>query len=215
MLRGSWRLVLFGLCACTSWSAPPVVPIRGPLPRQILILPLINRSADRVFESELNEEVGIHVEERGYQSIRPSVASTLLGSLGWKQGSADHRDLPFSALKREYQIDAVLITELVDWQADRPAGKYRFRLFWTLYDCDSGAEIWRYDAGGQVAPQLRREVTRIIYPADLALGPGPLAETYPTKPITSKELARMLQGNMALRLPLAANDRERGWTERK
>ncbi len=215
MLHRGRFLVLVGLTACSSWSAPPVVPIRGPLPRQILIMPLLNRSTDRGFGSELDAEIGIHIEGRGYQSIRPSVTLTLLSSYGWNPSEASHEDLPFLALKRDHQVDAVLITELVDWQANRQAGRYRYRLFWTLFDCDSGAEIWRFDDGGQVSPELRQEANRVLYAEDLVRGPGPRRVTYRAKPITSRELARMLQRNMALRLPMAPEDGERGWKERR
>lgn len=207
-------MILLSLAACSSWSAPAVVPIHGPMPRQILIMPLINRSTDRLFASELDQQVGIHVEGRGYQSIRPSVTRTLLSSYGWKPGDFGSMALPFAVLKRDHQVDAVLVTELVDWQADRVAGRYRYRLFWTLFDCNTGAEIWRYDDGGQVAPLLRQETMGVLYPEDLARGPGPRLATYEDRPITSSELARMLQRNMALRLPLFVVGGERGWSAR-
>jgi len=207
-------MILLGLSACNSWSVPPVVPIRGPLPRQILLMPLLNHSSDRVFESELNEQIGIYVEKRGYQSIRPSVARTLLRAYGWNAGDPDHEDLPFSALKDDHQIDAVMVTELIDWQADRKAGRYRYRLFWTLFDCVTGAEVWRYDDGGQVSPKLLRGTNRVLYPEDLAFGPGPIRETYEAKPMKSMELARILQRNMALRLPLAPEIGGEGWRQR-
>lgn len=215
MLQRCWPAAWLSLAACSSWSAPPVVPILGPLPRQILIMPVASQFADAMFAAELNEAIGAHVEARGYQSIWPAVTRNLLGSYGWMPDDPDRRDLPLAALRSDHQIDAVLVTEILDWQSDREAGRYRYRLSWKLIQCESGAEIWRFDDGGQVSPALRRGVMRVIYPEDVALGPGPTTEVYRAKPISSQELASKLQRNMALRLPLAAAEDGKAWRERK
>lgn len=207
---GAWLLT-----ACVSWSAPEVIPIRGELPRQILILPVGQAEMGRQFARELDDHAGSEIEKRGYQSIRPNVARTLLAARGWIAGRSEVLDLPLQELQKDHDVDAVMLTELADWQGDAGSGRYRYRIFWTLLDCESGEEIWRYDDGGQVQPQRQIGQPRILYDEDVAHGPGPRAQAYAVQRMSSLELAGLLQKASAQRLPFGPDHPDHAWRVRK
>ncbi|MHC5065925.1 MAG: hypothetical protein ACYTG5_18340 [Planctomycetota bacterium] len=207
-------LLLLPLSACASWSAPEVIPIRGKVPRQILILPVSKSSLGREFAAQLDEAAGLEIEKRGYQSIRPRVARTLLAARGWSAGETEPGNLPLETLKTDHEVDAVMITQLGDWQAEPSIGRYRYRVFWTLFDCETGREIWRYDDGGQVQPERQIGEPQILYDEDVAHGPGPRRQPQAWDRMSIEELAGLLQRAAALRLPYGPEHPDHAWTVR-
>lgn len=203
MASRSVRALVLGLplLAGCAWSGPEVVPFRGPIPDQILLVPAIDRSRDPRLAAELDATVSAEVKRRGYQVLPPAVARNMLRTEGWERDHADLDDLPLADIWQHYQVDGVLVTEVLQWQADRRSGRYRFEVLWRILDARQGNVIWSWRKTGQVEPRGTQTTVRAMLPEDKITPDQDDLLVSRESPWSSAEVAARLQRSMALRLP--------------
>ncbi|MCA8944092.1 MAG: hypothetical protein KDB80_16125 [Planctomycetes bacterium] len=178
-----------------------LVPMRGPKPRTILIVPL-RRAPSAAEMHELVPAFGRAIAARGYDVVPEQDATRRLASLGWRAEAQSVIDLPLRALADEPTIDAVWIVDVDRWRfVDGPGRPFEFDLTCSLVSTadESLLWVWRFD-GSERSLRTQKGVDPFV-DRDPFQAENPVPWVVRTDVVDAREMSELVARSVALRLP--------------
>ena len=203
MRRAGWLAGCLGGVACVAACSvgPEPIPIEGPAPRTILVLPLRSSVSDPVVEHALAATIGPALRGRGYYPIPVEAGWSMLAARGLPPEQRFDVDA-YAEAAQAIGADALLSIRIEQWDAMwAPALRYlKHDVGYRLWDTATGAVIW----------ELRSRDTwdwnpdqPVVFDSslDAYLGAVPRQGASPYRDVT--DVARVIQQGALAHLPLA------------
>lgn len=149
-----WLAVL--LAAGCRVAEVEVVPLRGPVPASVLVLPPVDATgAPDVDVDAVATGADRAVRDRGYRVLPLRVGFDLARRHGVDPRAPGAREL--LVLGRDAGVDAVLVIEVRDWQfTDGAERSARWDLQWRLVATRDGSEQWSFASRDRWRPPRER-----------------------------------------------------------
>jgi hypothetical protein len=192
--------MLLALAACVA-PAPPVAPLSGPPPANLLVVPAVVHAGGRQLMASLDAGVHAPLVERGYYAVPVEVALEVLDALGWSAERDPLSALPLDRLRADYGIAAVLTTEVEAWGFGAVRGDGRIDVTWQLVPTDGGAVLWSRREHGDVRAQSRELLTGPFFSDEPLLGRDFIRWTTEPDEVAGEAYARRLPRLALARLP--------------
>ncbi len=143
----------FGALLAACSGGPEPIPLRGPVPTRIVVLPVTVDGVSPALRDALDLTAQALIVDRGYATVPPEVVTVAL------RDSSDAQAAAWRTLCADFGADAVLERRAVAMtpltQDDAPG---RVDVTWRLFGADSPVPIWEAEAavrpGGVVSEHL-------------------------------------------------------------
>lgn len=193
-------VMLAMLAACGT--VVDVVPMRGPAPDMILVVPP-RRVIGAAETDSLAPAFARALAARGYTVESGETAVERLASLGWSAESHSVVDLPLEELADRYGVGAVWIIDVDRWRfVDAPGRPFEYDLTCSLVATRDGSPLWLWRFDGSERSMRRQKGVDPFADRDPFQAENPVPWVVRTHVADVRELTELVAHNVALRLPV-------------